>query len=455
MLDKKKKFVVFFIFASLIALGILYSLSEIQNETDCKDCNIILISITTLRSDHLGTYGYPRNTTPNIDKFAEKSTLFEDVYSTSSWTLPSQMSIFTSVVPSYHKLYNVSQDSTLSNEIYTLPELLKEKDYKNIWVAPLWLEFLNLERGFERGFDEFYSSYSNSSQSYEKSYEKEENYWKNAFYLIDNYNNSEKFFMFLHSYKLHSPYSPQPETIELFDKNLTKESNYLAGKFGFLDMNKENMEYFKTLYDAELYEMDKKFGMFIDKLQEKGILDNTIIILTGDHGQEFYEHKRIGHGITLYDEVIKVPLIIYVPKGQKRRVKIRVSSLDILPTTLDLIGLESPKYIQGTSLKEMMLGGENHIENKNKVIISELYGEKIALIEDNWKYIADIERVSSKCFIIDDKSELFDLENDSEEKNNLFFEREEVVKRLKSKLIDKMNNPNKPLSGSCDFKERI
>ena len=311
----------------------------------CSDCNVVLISIDTLRADHLGCYGYKRQTSGNIDEFARDAVLFQETIVQAPSTLPSHASIFTSLIPSHHGAF-IAKKTGIVAEAETISEILQREGYRTVSYnggVQMAGEF-----GFNRGF-EVYDSFN-------------ENFIVHVDRGIDwlKRNKNEKFFLFLHTYEVHHPYTPKKEYLDLFEDEylgnlpmdisipLLREINNKK-----IVIDQKDREHIINTYDAEIYSMDKAFGMLIEFLKAEDLYDNTIIIFTSDHGEEFGEHEWMGwHSHTLYDELLKVPLIIKFPhsKYSGRVIKEQVRSIDILPTLLDIVDIEISKNVEGVSL---------------------------------------------------------------------------------------------------------
>ena len=504
---------IFFIVIVLVVLGVfvLKEIAVTSKSYKCKDCNVILISIDTLRADHIGAYGYYRNTSPNIDKFAEESILFENAYSQSSFTLPSHMSIFTSLYPSTHKIEMPFEKNILHTDIPTLAEILQKNNYTSIWVAPLDNIPLNLNRGFERGFDEFYDSLTTIDKNLLFKINDKTKYWNNALKWIRTQEKDKKFFMFLHSYNVHYPYTPNLDSIKKFTNQTidyipiddegfiklikkeienntygileNKDYEYFNNKsilenclqtpyipkcgdplykFGFnvywkmINLSdKEEMDYIKLLYDAEIYEIDLLIKDLLDTLKNENLLNNTIIIITSDHGEEFGEHNDFDHAKTLYEEVIKVPLIIWAPNLKDKKIDSVVQSIDIMPTLLDIVGIPIPKHVQGISLLPF-LTKNNPI--KQIYQFSELKSNNLRAIRfGKWEYIMETVQLSNyTCIILSGKDELFNLDEDPGELTNLVYKNQKIVKKLRSNIFYLVNQQLFNMTSPCKtLKENI
>jgi arylsulfatase A-like enzyme len=373
--------------------------------------SVILISIDTLRADHLSCYGYSRNTSPNIDRFAQDGVLFTNTIAQSSWTLPSHMSMLTGLYPSGHGV--LSTDNKLSEGQSTLGELLQNVGYETAAIT----DGGNVNHRFGyQGFDFFDDKPVQTWGSIEVTYTKAVN-WSRK-------NNSKPFFLFLHTYQVHAPYSPSPQYDVYSDKNyrgmLEETEKKVATDYHSIKdkMKQEDYVYLIDKYDGDIYYTDHFLGKLFQELRDLGLYDSSIIILTSDHGENFLDHKayKIGH-LELYDEVIKVPLIIKAPAfPQNRIVEAQVESIDIMPTVLELLGLPVPAGIDGDSLVEVAKKGS--------------YDSAFAFSEKDYEY----KMIRSKDWKLLHRSrshlELYDLISDPSEQFNLFDEKPEIGKSL-------------------------
>jgi arylsulfatase A-like enzyme len=317
----------------------------------CGDCNVILISIDTLRADHLGCYGYPRPTSPAVDRFSKQSVLFRTAIAHAPSTEPSHASMFTSLLPAHHGGLR-AKHQPISEDVTMMAEILHEAGLRTIsyngggQVAASY--------GFDRGFE-----------LYESSADPFANKVGDAIRWLDEHA-EERFFMFLHTYEVHAPYSPMPRFMDMFDADYQGELEDSISPGLLIDVNEgkvildeQDQQHIVNAYDAEIRSMDSAFGHLVGYLEQRGLLDKTLVVFTSDHGEEFGEHAQMGrHSHTLYDELLHVPLIVRMPGGNfsSTVVERQVRGIDILPTVLDVLGLESPGPHDGSSLTGLMTG---------------------------------------------------------------------------------------------------
>jgi arylsulfatase A-like enzyme len=322
-----------------------------SRQLDSLDYNVVLISIDTLRADHLGVYGYSKDTSPNIDAFSKDSILFTTSIAQAPSTLPSHASIFTGMLPVNHGAFAASQ-TPISSDLDTLPEIMRDAGFRTISYNGGGL--VNAVYGFDRGFEDYVS---------ERKGDLMRNKVSQAIDWLDS-NSDDKFFMFLHTYEVHDPYSPEQKYLELFEST---GSSSLPNNMGARELaainrhdanpTEQDIDHVRNLYNAEIRSMDDAFGDLITYLREKNLYDNTLIVFTSDHGEEFGEHGKIGrHFFTLYDELIHVPLIIKMPNSQLagQLVEKQVRGIDLLPTILGLVDIDFTPDIDGQSLVPLM-----------------------------------------------------------------------------------------------------
>lgn len=319
--------------------------------------NIILISLDTLRADHLHCYGYERKTSPFIDKLAENSVVFANCYSPTGKTLPSHMSMFTSLYPIHHRLlangnYVIQR---LDESIPTMTEVLRKHNY--FTGAFTGSAYVDAKYGFSQGFDFYYndpSTYHPVSVGHL--------YQKTKQWVAEN--QDKKFFLFMHTYQIHEPYfSPEPYNQMYLNKEAKWKSANLVEIFGqdpYKVLSDDERNNLVALYDGEItYTDENLIKPLVDLLMELGLYDRTLIVLTSDHGEEFYEHKGWQHGFSLYNEQLKVPLIMKFPASKHggKRIAGNVSLVDLMPTILESAGIKFSGYDpDGISLLDEIRG---------------------------------------------------------------------------------------------------
>lgn len=416
-----------------------------------KGFSVLLISIDTLRADRLGCYGYPRGTSPNLDTLAMESVRFAQAIAPAPWTTPSHMTLMTSLHPSSHGV-NRSFDElsaapdgrgrfrVLSPSDVTMAEVLRENGYATFAITGGGT--MAAELGFGQGFDEF--TIVSKGQPMARA-------WTQLQASLDRAG-SRPFFLFFHTFEVHAPYSHEEvgtmflheeqrarmmETIEASDTPTDAQRSFLASQ-GLL-----NREVTSALYDGGIRFVDTFLGRLFENLRERGLHENTIIVVLSDHGEAFGEHdaERFfdAHCDTQYEELTRVPLLVRHPplRGRSSVVQRQVGLIDVFPTILDLLELEAPPQLQGRSLEALLAGDSG----QPSWIVSEAtcFGPSVkAWRGDRFKYIATFElgENGERSFIPGRllSEELFDLREDPGETTDLSGLRSDLTGRSRAKL---------------------
>jgi arylsulfatase A-like enzyme len=306
--------------------------------------NVILISLDALRADHLGCYGHERDTSPNLDRMAAEGTLFERGFSPTAWTLPGHASMLSGRVPRRHGA--TRSGTAIREDVPLLTEILSSEGYAT--AAVVNAPFMQAKFGFGRGFD---------SYAYVPKLEVER-HQQTVLDTLERHGDAP-FFFFFHYMSVHDPYAPEErfnrfvgtyeQPIRITGERLLKL--WRAMDRGEAELNEDEVRYLNDLYAGGVLSIDARIGEILDLLEREGLHDDTIVIVTADHGEEFMEHGSIVHTKTLYDELLHVPLILRGP-GVPRGVRVRsiASLIDIAPTVLALVGLRPPSGIDGIDL---------------------------------------------------------------------------------------------------------
>ena len=307
----------------------------------CKNCNVILIMVDTLAAKHLKVYGYARDTMPRTEAFfKEHGTIFMHAYSQTSWTLPSFNSLFFSDVPTdityadldngRPRLQSAIRDAgkhvrgLIIPPTFFITETIK-KSFKDAEVTDSFKEKLENLNGIKSVFPRWESEAATSSIPY---------------------------FGFIHSFRVHDPYAPDPADEELFELNKLFPSKVTLEDLKNAQNDKSTPEEKQAIvlrYDQTLRGADAKLGAFFDSLSPE-TLAHTVIIMAADHGEAFGEHGLYWHGNSLFDELLHVPLFVYIPGVAAKTVSEPVGLYDIAPTVLDIMGVPIPKAFKGSSL---------------------------------------------------------------------------------------------------------
>ncbi len=456
---KKPYWLIYLWFICFLMLQVYPAYPKQNENLDFPGYNILLVSFDALQASHTGALGYFRNTTPTMDWFAKNGFLFTQAISQSSWTVPSTMSWFTSLYPSEHRVVNKYSTYTqsekvfsnlqqLSPDVVTLTQILKDNGYTN--GAFTGDAGVSAKFGYKEGFvtyvdDQKFAGFDHSIPPA-------------IAWLREN--KDKKFFVFLHGYDSHGQFDPPSGYTKKFlnfeYKGPLKGGKEEQAKFreeglekGFIELTDEDVRFWRALYDEKIYDADQRFSTFVEELKKLGLLDKTIIILTSDHGTEFYEHKRFDHGFSLYDELIHVPLVIYLPgiKGGKI-IKEQVRSIDLMPTILNLLKIEIEDKVKnqmrGKSLVPLLKGEHMGLDAFSETDYR-LYTHKRAIrAADGWKFIYTLEN---------NKKELYNLNRDPGEKNNLVDVEKRKAYELEQQLFAWLKSMQTEISSYNNAKE--
>jgi arylsulfatase A-like enzyme len=305
--------------------------------------DVVLIVVDTLRADHLGCYGYPRNTSANIDLLAREAIVYKNAISQAPWTLPSVASLLTSQYPSVLGIYD--RPVAFRPDYGLLQEQLKKKGYLTGGVVSVPL--LSAKLGFGRGFDDYSepSALTHSGVSSPAVTRAAISFLRKA--------GGRPFFLFVHYFDPHYSYVLHPE----YDFLPSYRGSLGSGE-DIRDlwekrsrMSEDDIDYLVSLYDSEIAFTDRHVGSLLGELRRLGLYDESLIVLTGDHGEEFMERGWIGHTISLHGEVLHVPLLIKPPGNRSGVVETHVGLIDVMPTILSYLGFEDAPPMEGKSLE--------------------------------------------------------------------------------------------------------
>ena len=391
-------FLVVFIFMILIFL-IFQTRTTREREYFCKDCNVILVVITPLRADHLGSYGYQKNVSPNIDEFAKENILFNNFYSHITYTIASEPSIFTGLYPFNHKVYTANDSLDIS--LYTLPRVMHAYGYATAAIVGHHL----LQQKYLGNHFDYYTvppicppgqligDNCNRDRRSEKTIPDAEN-WINE-------NMKKKFFLYIESADVHCPTpfgEADPDTAyNLCDFNLNAgniSTSLLSDAMG--------------TYDKNIEKVDLNFNNLLLFLKNKGLYNNTIIIFMGDHGEAFGEHGEFAHPTPPYAEQVRVPFIIHIPGFGPEIMNNQAQIVDVMPTILNILNMTIPQDVDGKSLVPMMLNNNTPID---AYTYSEFQGRNFTFAFRN---------NSLEILFSGNRYELYNLTCDRSEKNDIF-----------------------------------
>nr|NIR86401.1 sulfatase [Candidatus Bathyarchaeota archaeon] len=411
---------------------------------------VILITVDTLRADALSSYNNKAVPTPHMDALAQDGILFEKAYSAAPWTVPSVASLMTGLPPQVHMMTRA--ENKLPDNLPTLAEHMRSAGYHT--GAIVSNPYLRPQIDIYRGFLEFANFPPPSiGQSIAAKFLKRlfpqrfrfegprtRELTDLAIDWIEEHSEND-FFLWLHYFDPHTPYTPPRDFLPPKLPPVAKSTTFYRSNDIFVGRYVPSLEqraWIRDLYDAEVRYVDKSVGRFLAALKRNNIYDDALIVLTSDHGEEFFEHGRHGHAYSLYNEVLSVPLLIKLPNwASHRRVAMPVSNSRIMPTLLQLCQLD---YDQNSVLGSSLVPLRNSDGGRQALPIFSTavgdYEDRISLILDDIKYI--------RFLISKNREELYDLTQDPTEQVNLAPFRSHTVTRARE-LLDKHNDTIKTL----------
>jgi arylsulfatase A-like enzyme len=355
-----------------------------------KALNLVLISIDTLRADHLGCYGGSRATSPAIDAMANDGILFRNAVAASSWTLPSHATMLSGLDPSRHGAVEFGFTTPLAPSVQTLAEQLWSSGYETAAFTDGF--FVSTPLGFDQGFDRFRDPTRLETEA-------RENLRRAADWMLAR--RGRPLFVFVHTYEVHMPYAPPPPYDTLFDTGYEgplrrgfTHADYEALQKAGNDDDPKIIEHLKALYDGEIRHVDDAIAEFVETLRSSGLAKDTCVVLTSDHGEEFGEHGDLLHNhAKLYEELVHVPLIVWCPSrfAGGREVAELVGHADLTPTLLEVAGVEPIADIDGRSFAEALGGGPMTggaiVRSEVDGSVAKREGSVIAVREDRYKLV--------------------------------------------------------------------
>ena len=422
--QKNRKLVFYAVPVLVILVGFLFfillrSKSEVRR---AENLNVLIITLDTLRADRVGCYGYDKARTPRLDGLAENGIRFENAVCQAPLTLPSHASIFTGLYPPSHQIRD-NGAYYLDQGFQTLAEAFKEKGYNTaafVGAFPVDSRF-----GLDQGFDVYDDKFKEDEKFKAFNSERRAEDVFSSFQEWFLENSQSRFFVWVHYYDPHLPYDPP--------------SPY--------------REEFSDPYDGEVAYTDFYVGEVIDLLEERNVLDNTLVVVVGDHGEGLGDHKEIDHGLFLYNTTLKVPLIFSAPMNlpSQKVITSQVRLIDIFPTVLNLLNRSVSEDVQGENLISYMDGKRKD----NLVSYIETFHPREMF---RWAALRGI--VDGRMKYIDaPKPELYDMEKDPGEEHNIYQAEKQVASRLKEDLdglIEKYTSGSSSRRGlSSEERERL
>ena len=397
-----------------------------------KGPNVVFIIIDALRPGHLGCYGYHRDTSPAVDEMARQGVIFNHAYSSSPWTKPSVASLFTSLHPNNHSA--VSPYNILPEAALTLTEILKNQGYSTYFLGA-GNKNIGKKFNFNQGFDYFLNERSDAAGLTD-----------NLLSLLPQLKN-KRFFAYIHYMDTHLPYNKNKYN-ELFVKNKPTAPPFEPGEINHnivknLEVSRRlspgDKEYLESLYDGQIRYVDENIKRVIGALKNYNMLENTLVVFTSDHGEEFWDHNNFEHGHTLYNELLQVPLIILGNRLKSSKLDLPVRLIDLLPTVINILGINDNHYHEKGASFLNLLAGKKEGPGNAIFAMGTLYGdEKYCLIKDNKKIIINTGNKKGKKNLVGSKNksslELYDMAKDPLERENLVSIRPKEASRLKNLL---------------------
>lgn len=448
------------VFLELLFILVLATLSNAPeiaqaNEQNAKtgSPNILLITIDTLRADHLSCYGYQGIHTKGIDSLAGQGVLFENALSPTSWTLPTFATLLTGVHQEVHGLNR--HDVRLDPAFETVAETMKKAGYYT--AAVVTNEFLNHPYNLDQGFDNYL--FSGDAAAYHplsgllvydflfaRTNERHnaENITTRAISLLKRVE-KRPFFLWVHYIDPHTPYGAWyidrfPDYDRNYKGKIGKEINELDG----IEFSEDDKKHVLALYDAEIMYTDHNIERLLKAIDRLNLTGNTAVILTSDHGEEFWEHGDVLHGRTLYRESIHVPLVIRYPGKipEQKRVDALATLIDLPTTILNIAGITPPSIYQG---KDLFRYFSEDAVTKVFVSLDKLTPDKkryasLGMYDPHWTFLKWKEPAKGE--------ELFDMKNDPFQKMNVIINQENPAQDLRTALFDQLKE-------SDDLKEGI
>ncbi len=416
--------------------------------------NVLLIILDAVRPDHLSCYGYGRKTSPNIDDLAKDGVLFEHAISPSGWTPPAHASLFTGLFPSQHGLQHGSLH--LNQRFPTVAEILRSSGYKTIGISNNpWVSHAT---GLDRGFEIFHEVYYRKGSLFETfrfaiqkllaiigNTDDDGAHRTNHLaltYLSQQGREGRPFFIFINYLESHLPYNVPRPYATLFGKPARGGINqdwrqYVSGR---VVMGADDFENLKSLYDGAIAYLDAKIEELLSCLRQREMLDETVVIITSDHGDNFGDHGLMGHELGLYDSLLRIPLIIRYPPlfPAGRRVTQQVQLLDIFTTILEILDHEGVET-QGRSLLPERLKA-----NPRRFAVAEQSRPSLEVFTkrfpefDPSPYDRELRAIRAEdhkyIWASDGRDELYDIRADPGEKENLISMQPEKAQELRQML---------------------
>lgn len=465
-MTKKYWVILFFLLgagALFCAIELRMKAASFREDILCKDCNVVLITMTNLRFDHVSGNGYFRNTTPNIDKLTNNGVVFERAFSHSSWTFPELITMYTGLYPFEHKVMNKRPESKLDPKITTMVDLLKSEGY----VTTLFSGSIdyNEQFGLTNRFDIKEKCGGDDVDSKGKiDFGGMKCSVPRAMQWLRQ-NDDKKFFMHVQGFDAHCPFNQGEhffdpdysgkidfsECLWTFGKkepiyqNGKKYYSVLTADGGFSHevlLNQSDIDHLISIYDEGILKADGYIGQLLAEIDRLGLTDKTVIIFTSEHGDMFGKYGRFMRGGppegTFYDDVIHVPMVFRIPTIGHKQISSLVGQIDLFPTIMSMLGIKVPVKISGKSLVANILGkagGSEYVYGgltftpEDGSILMNRSARTLFIRSVKWKLIKTEELESGKI-----EYELFNMMNDPQELVDVPTTEQEVFELLRDKL---------------------
>jgi len=399
---------------------------------------VVLLVIDTLRADHLGCYGYHRETSPSIDRLAKEGVIFENAYPTDIPTQPSFTSMFTGLRGIETGIVSHSKTENLSENTPCFPEILSQRGITTAAVSTLYM----MRRWFARGFRYYMNPVAGNRRRLQQVDAEEINAM--ALPWIKEHKD-EDFFIFIHYWDPHNLYLPPEPYRRLFYGGNESDPNnhsldvlrsqpvwpFVKGHLDAIGREITDIKYPIAMYDGEIRYVDDNVAELTNLLEDLGILEETAIILTSDHGESLGEHQFYFDHCDVYETTVHVPLIIRYPEAVssgKRVDSLVQSTISLALTILSLFGIEVPEHMEGKDLIRLVNGEETGWE---EIYVNQgLWTGKRAIRTEKWKFIKTLD----KAFWETPEIELYNMKEDPEETKNLASEEPEIVDELELRM---------------------
>jgi arylsulfatase A-like enzyme len=355
---------------------------------------VVVITLDTTRADRLSPYGFMNVSLPHLERLAREGVVFDQATSVAPLTLPAHTSLFTGLLPPNHGVRD-NADAPLAAAETTLAEVLLARGFRT--AAFVGSMVLDPDRGLQQGFEQYRGVGGTGGRTPETRQRRADEVMNDAIGWLDTVGGS-RFFLWTHLYDAHRPYDPPEPYRSIYGHNL---------------------------YIGEIAFADSQIGRLLQALEERQLLDRAVVIVTADHGESLGEHGERDHGIFVYDDVLRVPLIVRAPGLRPSRIGEVVRLTDIMPTALDLLDVPSPP-VDGVSLVDLMSG-------RRRDLNLEAYSESLYPQRLGW---SPLRALRDRRFKLIDapRPELYDLEQDPFEERNIYDERRALAEAMTARL---------------------